>query len=101
MEKDLQVLDETKRVVENDIQVEKQKPVGSMGCRRRIWDSDQQKIFAEYYRCGGDQLSDKTKILTAMGMRPPGSTASIHLAIQGVRSYEKLKDKLQKTIIDL
>ena len=54
--------------------------------------------LSEYYQCGGDKLSDKTLLLTALDMLPSGANPSIHMAIQTARTYEELKVTFHKTI---
>ena len=54
--------------------------------------------LAEYYRFGGDQLSDKTLPLTALDMLPSRTNPSVHMAIHTARTYEELKVTLRKTI---
>ena len=54
--------------------------------------------LAEYYRCGGYQLSNKTVFLTAFDMLPSGTNPSLRMAIQTARTYEELKVTLHKTI---
>ena len=57
-----------------------------------------QRKWAEYYRCGGDQLSDKTMILAALDMLASGTECSVRMAIQTARIYEDFKVTLHKTI---
>ena len=54
--------------------------------------------LVEYYRCGGDRLSDRTKVITAIDMLPPDTPHSPMLALKDVRDIEKLKDQLRQDI---
>ena len=49
---------------------------------------------AAYYRCGGDQVFDKTKILTALDVLPAGIDPIIHLVIHAASTCEELKATL-------
>ena len=52
----------------------------------------------EYYRCGGDMLAEKAKMMTVRGILPPDTPSSLHLALRGVSSYENFKRVLRLTL---
>ena len=54
--------------------------------------------LTEYYRCGGDRLSDRTKVITAIDMLPPDTPHTLMLALKDMRDLEKLKDQLRQDI---
>ena len=54
--------------------------------------------LTEYYKCGGEKLGDKTKVMTAMLMLPPDTPSSLMLSLQDVRDLEKLKNRLRQNI---
>ena len=58
------------------------------------WESD----LKEYYRCGGDILAERTKMMTVRGMLPGDTPSSVHLALRGVSNYEAFKRELRITL---
>ena len=46
----------------------------------------------------GEMLHDRTKLLTARGMLPPDTPASVHLALRGISGFDLFKTELRKTI---
>ena len=54
--------------------------------------------LTEYYRCGGDRLSERTKVITAIDMMPPDTPHTVMLALKDMRDLEKLKDQLRQDI---
>ena len=58
------------------------------------WEND----LKEYYRCGGDVLAERTKMMTVRGMLPADTPSSVHLALRGVGNYEAFKRELRITL---
>ena len=54
--------------------------------------------LTEYYKCGGDILTDRTKVLTALGMMPPETPHSLMLTLKDLRDLNKFKDQLRQDI---
>ena len=52
----------------------------------------------EYYKCGGDVLSDKTKKIVVLKMLPPNTPSSLKMALKGIGDFETLKDELRNNI---
>ena len=58
------------------------------------WESD----LDEYYRCGGDRLGDRTKVLTAKTMLPHNTDAAVWLAIKNCPTYAEYRRVLRESI---
>ena len=58
------------------------------------WEND----LKEYYRCGGDPLAERTKMMTVRGMLPADTPSSVHLALRGISEYEHFKRELRVTL---
>ena len=52
----------------------------------------------EYYKAGGDNMPDKTKIINVMSMLPSNAPASMRLALKGIDSYLRFKDELEEQV---
>ena len=52
----------------------------------------------EYYRCGGDTLAPKTKMMTVRGVLPADTAASVHLALKCITDFEGFKRELRTTL---
>ena len=57
-----------------------------------------ENMLVEFYRCGGEPLTDKTKVIIAMKMLPSTTPASLKMALKGIYCFEKFKDELRQNI---
>ena len=58
------------------------------------WEAD----LEEYYRCGGEHMQPKTKLMTAKNMIPKGTNPAVHLAVRNCVTYEEFRQELRATI---
>ena len=54
--------------------------------------------LVDYYRCGGDPISEKTKVIIGLKMLPSTAPASLKLALKGIHNFEKFKDEVRQNI---
>ena len=52
----------------------------------------------EYYKLGGDHMSDRTKIIIYLRMLPQATPSSFKMAFKGVGDFESSKDELRSNI---
>ena len=52
----------------------------------------------DYYKCGGDHMSDKTKIIVCLRMLPPTTPSSLKMALKDLKDFEVFKDELRNNI---
>lgn len=58
------------------------------------WEAD----LEEYYRCGGEAMMPKTKLMTAKNFIPKGTNPAVHLAVKNCASYEEFRRDLRATV---
>ena len=59
-----------------------------------IWEDE----LAEYYRCGGEHLTELTKLRTAHKMLPDSTPSSVRLSVKNCVSYDTFKKELRTTL---
>ena len=52
----------------------------------------------EYYRCGGEKLSEITKLRTAHKMLPDATPSSVRLSVKSCLNYDAFKKELRTTL---
>ena len=55
-------------------------------------------LLLEYHKCGGDPMSDKTKIIVCLKMLPQTTPSSLKMALKGIKDFEVFKDELRTNI---
>ena len=59
------------------------------------WEGD----LEEYYRCGGEVMGVKTKVLTAKDMLPSDTDAAVHLAVKNdIDDYDSYRKNIRESI---
>ena len=56
------------------------------------WESE----LEEYYRCGGERLGERTKVMTAKHFLPQNTDAAIWLAIKSCQTYSAFRTDLRE-----
>ena len=59
-----------------------------------VWEGERD----EYYRCGGDRLSDRSEIMTAHKLFPANTPESYRTAVRYCRSFDEFKRELRDTM---
>jgi hypothetical protein len=52
----------------------------------------------EYYRCGGERMSELTMLRTAHKMLPEATPSSVRLAVKNCANYDSFKKELRTTL---